>query len=176
MIVEPRSYIFRWRSRFCRRRVCLSSLKVVCNQSLGTQITMLQCTIAGGRTKGANQKSFVFVHQHGCYDVTWKPPILIMAKSYLSRDSNDVVLARKVLWKPIQHDTAKNVWCKLCVYASSRNELLRPVWKRYVYYSLTSAHSAHLTFLSWQILKARTAIQKVSKSIYRNGVTLLAMI
>ena len=37
---------------------------------------MLQCTIAGGRTKGANKKSFVFVHQHGGYDVTWKPPIL----------------------------------------------------------------------------------------------------
>ena len=55
----------------------------------------------------------------------------IMAKSYLSRDSNDVVLARKVLWKPIQHDTVQNVLCKLCVYASSRNELLRPVWKRY---------------------------------------------
>ena len=26
MIAEPRSYIFRWRSRFSRRRVCLSSL------------------------------------------------------------------------------------------------------------------------------------------------------
>jgi len=26
MIAEKRSYIFRWRSRFCRRRVCLSSL------------------------------------------------------------------------------------------------------------------------------------------------------
>ena len=33
--------------------------KVVCNQSLGTQIAMLQCTIAGVRTKGANEKSFV---------------------------------------------------------------------------------------------------------------------
>jgi len=31
---------------------------------------MLQCTIAGGRTKGANEKSVVFVHQHGGYDVT----------------------------------------------------------------------------------------------------------
>ena len=29
---------------------------------------MLQCAIAGGRTKGANEKSFVFVHQHGGYD------------------------------------------------------------------------------------------------------------
>ena len=39
--------------------------EAVCNQSLETQITMLQCTIAGGRTKGANEQSFVFVHQHG---------------------------------------------------------------------------------------------------------------
>ena len=36
---------------------------------------MLQCTIAGKRTKGSDEKSFVFVHQHGGYDVTWKPPI-----------------------------------------------------------------------------------------------------
>ena len=41
------------------------TLQVFCNQSLGTQIAMLQCTIAGGLTKGANEKSFVFVHQHG---------------------------------------------------------------------------------------------------------------
>ena len=34
-----------------------------------TQITMPQCAIAGGRTKGANKKSFVFVHQHGGNDV-----------------------------------------------------------------------------------------------------------
>ena len=45
-------------------------LQVVCNQSLGTKTTMLQCAIAAGRTKAANQKSFVFVHQHGSYDVT----------------------------------------------------------------------------------------------------------
>ena len=43
---------------------------VVCNQSLKTQITMLQCTIAGGRTKGTNERSFVFVHQHGGDDGT----------------------------------------------------------------------------------------------------------
>ena len=42
---------------------------VVCDQSLGTLLTMLQCTIAGGRTKEANEKSFVFVQQHGGYDV-----------------------------------------------------------------------------------------------------------
>ena len=42
-----------------------SAQKVVCNQSLGTQIAMLQCTIVGVRAKGAKEKSFVFVHQHG---------------------------------------------------------------------------------------------------------------
>ena len=39
---------------------------------------MLQCTIFGGRTKGANEKYFVFVHQYGgnvrttynCYEAT----------------------------------------------------------------------------------------------------------
>ena len=40
------------------------------SRSLGTQITMLQCTIAGGRTKAATEKSFVFVHKHGGYAVT----------------------------------------------------------------------------------------------------------
>ena len=30
---------------------------------------MLQCTIAGEQTKGANERSFVFVHQHGGDDV-----------------------------------------------------------------------------------------------------------
>ena len=55
----------------------MSSLNrvVVCNQSLETQIPMLQCTIAGGRTKGANERSFVFVHQHGDDDVTCEPSI-----------------------------------------------------------------------------------------------------
>ena len=36
-----------------------------CNQSLERQITILQCTIAGGRTKGANEGIFGFVYQHG---------------------------------------------------------------------------------------------------------------
>ena len=44
-------------------------------------MTMLQCTIAGGRTKGAKEKSFVFVHQHGGYDVTWKLPIEYLTRS-----------------------------------------------------------------------------------------------
>ena len=46
-----------------------------------------------GKTKGANQKSFVFVHQHGGYDVTWKPPIVPfgwsgMVLSYLSKSQS----------------------------------------------------------------------------------------
>ena len=36
---------------------------------------MLQCTIACGRKKGANETSFVFVHQLGGDDVTFKQPI-----------------------------------------------------------------------------------------------------
>ena len=43
---------------------------------------MLQCTIAGGRTKGVNKKSFVFVHQHRSYDVTWKPPTTVVCKDF----------------------------------------------------------------------------------------------
>ena len=40
------------------------------SQSLETQMTMVKCTNAGGRTKGANERSIVFVHQHGGDDVT----------------------------------------------------------------------------------------------------------
>ena len=32
--------------------------------------TMVKCTNAGGRKKGANEKSIVLVHQHGRDDVT----------------------------------------------------------------------------------------------------------
>ena len=35
-----------------------------------TQMTMVKHTNAGGRTKGANERSIVFVHQHGGDDVT----------------------------------------------------------------------------------------------------------
>lgn len=51
---------------------------MVCNQSLGTQIAMLQYTVADGWTKGANEKSYGFIHQHGGYDVMWKPPLVFM--------------------------------------------------------------------------------------------------
>ena len=40
------------------------------NQSLETQVTMIKCTNAAGRTKGADAKSIVLVHQHGRDDVT----------------------------------------------------------------------------------------------------------
>ena len=43
-------------------------------QTIGTQI-IEKCTTSGGRTKEANERSFVLVHQHGGDDVTSKPPI-----------------------------------------------------------------------------------------------------
>ena len=38
--------------------------------NLWRDIKMLQYKIAGGRTKGANKRSFVFVHLHGGDNVT----------------------------------------------------------------------------------------------------------
>ena len=38
-------------------------------QYLETQVTMVKCTNAGGRTKGASEQTIVFVHQHGRDDV-----------------------------------------------------------------------------------------------------------
>ena len=35
----------------------------------------MKCTIAGGRTKEANEMSIVFVRQHGGDELTCKPPI-----------------------------------------------------------------------------------------------------
>ena len=35
-----------------------------------TPITIGKCTTSGERTKEANERSFVFVHQHGGDDVT----------------------------------------------------------------------------------------------------------
>ena len=43
---------------------------VVFSQSLETQMTMVKRKNAGGRTKGANERSIVFVHQHGGDGVT----------------------------------------------------------------------------------------------------------
>ena len=40
---------------------------------------MLQCTIAGDRTKGANEQSISFVHQHGGYDL-WRENYLLSRK------------------------------------------------------------------------------------------------
>ena len=42
----------------------------VFNHPLETPITIEECTTSGGRTKEANERSFVFVHQHGDDDVT----------------------------------------------------------------------------------------------------------
>ena len=46
------------------------------HDGIQTQITMMLCTIAGGQTKGANERSFVFVLLHGSDDSTRKPPIV----------------------------------------------------------------------------------------------------
>ena len=40
------------------------------NHNDQTLITLEKCTTSGGRTKEANERSFVFVHQHGGDDVT----------------------------------------------------------------------------------------------------------
>ena len=40
-----------------------------------TQITMVKSRNAGGQTKRANERSFVYRHQYGGDDVTCKPPI-----------------------------------------------------------------------------------------------------
>ena len=64
-------------------------------QSFETQVTMLQCTTAGGRTKGANGRSFVFVNQHGGDDVTWKPDICACFPPHteiLDRETSHLVL------------------------------------------------------------------------------------
>ena len=51
---------------------CLSCSKIAgLDQSHETQVTMVTCADAGGRTKEVlNYKSFVFVYQHGGYHVT----------------------------------------------------------------------------------------------------------
>ena len=41
-----------------------------CYLCLETQITIVKCTNAGGRHKGANEKAIVLVHQHGRDDIT----------------------------------------------------------------------------------------------------------
>ena len=45
---------------------------VVFMKSRETQITMVKWTNAGGQTKRAKERSFVYRHQHGGDDVTWK--------------------------------------------------------------------------------------------------------
>ena len=49
---------------------------MVCNQSLGKHnIDRCNVRLLVDEQNGANEKCFVFVHQHGGYDVTWKAPI-----------------------------------------------------------------------------------------------------
>ena len=61
--------------------------KVVYNQSLGAHITKLQFTIAKGQTKGANEKSSVFIHEHGGYDIPFSSPgAAIHLASAMDRD------------------------------------------------------------------------------------------
>ena len=57
------------------KNIHLFHLQVVCNKSRETKITMLQCTNARGRTKGATERFIVFVHQHHGDNVTIKPLI-----------------------------------------------------------------------------------------------------
>ena len=54
---------------------------MVCTHPLETQLTMAKRTNAGGRQKGANERSIVYVHQHGGDDVTCKPPIKTKAST-----------------------------------------------------------------------------------------------
>ena len=53
----------------------------VFNQPQETPNTKEKCTTSGERTKQANDKSFVFVHQHGGFNVTWKPLIECFGRS-----------------------------------------------------------------------------------------------
>ena len=48
---------------------------------------MLQCTIAGGRTNEANEKSFVLVHQHGGYDVLDLFSLYVLFSHFRPRDA-----------------------------------------------------------------------------------------
>ena len=77
------------------RRILKGILPTACSGE-GTQITMLQCTIAGGRTEGANKKSFVFVHQHGGCDVTGKPPKEVTHKNNRQAAAANVTTQRSV--------------------------------------------------------------------------------
>ena len=81
---------------------------------------MVKCTNGSGRTKGANEKSIVLVHQHSRDDVTCKPPIVKLkfattfksfAKSSLPRKHivNNKSVARLCARKR-RHVATKNVF------------------------------------------------------------------
>ena len=65
-------------------------------------MTMVKRTNAGGRTKGADERSIVFVHQHGGDDVTCKPPIPIKIPLKLFLEGIDFLtdnVTSRVAWK-----------------------------------------------------------------------------
>ena len=70
-------------------------------------MTMVKCTNAGGRTKGANERSIVFVHQHGGDDVTWKPPI---ERNFRSRHAKFVYYNYKRVECGCHVSTVKTSW------------------------------------------------------------------
>ena len=57
MIAETRSYIFRWRSRFCRCRVCLSSLLPFHWSFYFIQYT--NCTVLNAPSQRSNAKIYL---------------------------------------------------------------------------------------------------------------------
>ena len=54
---------------------------------------VLDTQLQGGLIKGANERSnsFVFVHQHGGDNVTWKPPIVKSTRHWHMIDGVDLV-------------------------------------------------------------------------------------
>ena len=64
-----------------------------------------------GRTKGANQKSFVFVQRDGGYDITWKPRILEVGSSDERGISIHMQLSGSVFCNGLQRrETAKQLF------------------------------------------------------------------
>ena len=57
--------------------------------------------------------SLVVMHKRALDSRLYSTQVMMTARSNLSRDSNDVVLARKVFWEPIQHGGDLTVLLKL---------------------------------------------------------------
>ena len=68
-------------------------------------------TACNGRTKGANQKSFVFVQRDGAYDITWKPRNLEVASSDERGISIHMQLSGRVFCNGLRRrETAKQLF------------------------------------------------------------------